>query len=331
MNEGQFDVNTTDPLPNDMAVQVRREDIQQLESPVSGPIIFWVSCILLTASLVIKHPTSMLLSVFIIPVIFGTHEAIHDTLIPKSGLLSNGRRFHNFLALLIGCGIQGMNFTLIRPAHLAHHKYGRLDFSYFPEVIEGPRTLKNYVHYYAYLLGVAALAWQITGLAMLFVPAKLLAIHHLIDFKREKNKMLFFAIQFFVGGIWVLAYYLVGWPKLLTYEIIVCLTWSILQNVGHYGIQGIDKRTDWACAHTFILRPMMRMFTFGSASHLAHHVDPTIPGAYLHTDIVLNAVQKRLGVSIEIRHGNMEYLRGILRQFQGPKVQEELETSWIKS
>ncbi|MCI0557259.1 MAG: hypothetical protein MN733_02100, partial [Nitrososphaera sp.] len=69
--------------------------------------------------------------------------------------------------------------------------------------------------------------------------------------------------------------------------------------------------------------------TFGSTCHLTHHVDPSIPGAYLHTTYALSLTQKRLGVPFKIRSGDLEFLKCILRQFQGPKLIEELDASWI--
>src|SRR5437867_3169130 len=135
-------------------------------APASGVVIFWASCVAVLSGFLIHHPISFFSFVFIIPLLYGSHEALHDTLIPREGFSSVGRSVHNGFALVIGFALQGMNFRILRPSHLHHHAFGRYDDGYAPDIVQTRPTARNIVRYYLSLCGFNTLLLQASGFAM---------------------------------------------------------------------------------------------------------------------------------------------------------------------
>jgi hypothetical protein len=71
---------------------------RQYSPPARGVLLFWVSCFLVLLGFYIDHPLGATLLLFIIPVFYGSHEALHDSLIPKG---ASSRGLHNELALRV--------------------------------------------------------------------------------------------------------------------------------------------------------------------------------------------------------------------------------------
>ncbi len=280
------------------------------------------------AAFCLAHPLSYVLLVFVIPVFYGAHEALHDTLVPRTGFMARTRSVHNELAALVGFAIQGMNVNLLRPAHLHHHAFGRYDEGYSPDVVPDRPTLADRVRYYVSLCGLPAIAWQFAGYAVLIAPPSRLPFLVNIRFPQPLLTRRYCIHQLAVILFTVFAIAMGGWLKWLVFQGIFCLAWSLLQNVSHYRLRGNDPITDRVCARTYILERPFRLLTFGSTSHLAHHVDPDTPGLLLHTSQVLAQTERRLGVGVRITRGVFRFGLDVLRQFQGPVPARELETSW---
>ena len=300
-------------------------------SPLWSVLFFWFSCAVVIAGFFIHHPISYLLLMFIWPVYHGTHEALHDTLIPQIGITSKWRSAHNSLALLVGFGLQGMNFRLLRPSHLVHHAHGRYDEGYAPEIISEKISLKTRFQYYSTLIGLPALANQLAGFVILVFPRPHAIFKQHIPFDQEPSKIPFAVVQAFVASVLFIFVFEGGVVKFVVFEIAFCFMWSVFQNVAHYGLCGIDPATDRLCARTYVLEKPFRVLTFGSFSHFAHHVDMQIPGAHLHKREVLNTLENELGIELEIKRGICALVADLFRQFKGPLTETELSSSWIKS
>ena len=165
---------------------------KQFESPpIYGVIFFWISCVCVILGFWVSQPViSAILLAFNLSILYSSHEALHDTLLPRHGKGATLRNFHSGLALTIGFALQGMNFQLLRPAHLHHHTYGRYDDGWAPDVFPHPPTFGDRVRYYINLCGYPALWWQLAGFARLVVPPKRLPL--LVDnirFNQEKSKI----------------------------------------------------------------------------------------------------------------------------------------------
>lgn len=299
--------------------------------PLRGVILFWFSCAAVLAGFWAPYPMDVVLLAFIIPVFYGAHEALHDTLIPQTGTLSRNRRIHNDLALIFGFALQGMNFRLLRPGHIHHHAFGRYDEGYAPDVTPHKPRAQDYLRYYVSLFGLPALAWQMAGFATLVLPPHKLPFLVNIRFGQERSKLphavpQLAAAAFVYYGIWM-----GGWSRFLIFELLFIFIWSMLQNVAHYGLRGFDPQTDRVCARTYFLERPFHFITYGSTAHLAHHVDMHIPGAYLRRPEAVSRVEELIGCRIEIKYGVMAFLADVIRQIKGPLCQDDLNTSWIKT
>lgn len=298
-------------------------------APAYAVTVFWTCAALFSLAWFVDNPWSYLLLLFILPVFYGTHEVVHDTLLPRLGPLSRGRKLHNEIAGLVGFALQGMNYQASRPSHFTHHTYGRFDEGYAPDITIERITVWNRVEYFLTLLGVPTLANQVGCLALLFAPSQ--RAGYVFDLKLSRSRHLFpyWLVQIVVIASVAGMIYFGGWTKFLIFETFFCIAWSALQNVSHYGLKGVDPFTDRVCARTYILPLWARVLTYGSTSHLAHHVFMDIPGAYLHETVVLNEVERRVGAQIQIKHGLIPFIGDVLRQFRGPLREEQLSTNWM--
>lgn len=302
---------------------------KDLSPPWYSVSFFWASMALLYLGFVLNGPASYGLLVFVIPVFYGAHEAIHDTLVPRRGVLARGRSIHNTLALVLGCAIQGMNGYVARPAHAAHHSFGRSARGYSPDRVDTPERLSTRFVYYLRLFGVNAVAVQSLGFALLVFQTRQLPIRFPVE-ERIRTPY-FFAAQLLVMVVMGLMIYLGGLTKLLFYELFFCAVWGLLQNVAHYGLKGIDKRTEVLCARSYNVGFVARLITFGTLHHLSHHVLPNIPSTYFVDKSIRYQVQKKLGCGFVVKDGIWSYLVDILRQFKGPLTKDQLSTCWLSN
>jgi fatty acid desaturase len=292
-------------------------------------ILYWCSVLLVIAAFVIKSEWAIFLFIFIIPIFYGTHEAIHDHLVPgrKESFV---RAIHNEFALLIGCALQMMNYKLIRQAHFSHHNQGRNESGYSPDIFLDKLTLKDYLVYYSYLLFLPALENQAAGLLLIFTKPRKLGFSYGLEIRQgKKSKLPFILVQLFCVFILVLFIYLGGINRVLLFEAFFVILWSILQNPAHYGLKGTDERTDRVCAHTYILEKPFKIITFGTTSHLAHHVNAGIPCLDLYDKTQLEKIENKIGDRINIKYGVISFIRDILVQFRGPLTPDKLNSDWL--
>ena len=298
---------------------------------VTGLIVYLAACICLIAGFMIPPIIGIPLTLFaFIPVFYGSHEALHFSLFawrdvnPRVGVIINE------IACAIGFALQGMNFRLLRPAHIAHHALGRYEEGYAPDVAGEAPAFTDYVRYYITLLGLPAFQWQAAGFLSLAMPPSRLPISRKIPIAKDHSFIPTAVAQLLVIGFWVYAIAIAGPGRATVYLIAMSILWSLLQNVAHYGLKGFDPATDRVCAHTYILQTPFRYITFGSLSHLAHHVDMHIPGLLLQREDVAQAIEQRLAIKIKPKHGIIAFIIDILRQFRGPLPESALHCSWIQ-
>lgn len=293
-------------------------------------IIFWCCIFLVSLGFCLHSYWSCLLFVFILPVMFGTHEAIHENIIPNSEG-NTLKRIHNDLVLLIGCSFQIMNFKLLRQAHLKHHALGRYGEGYSPDIIPGKPRIIDYIIYYSYLTFIPAILYQVTAFILVFIPAKHLPFDYKLELHKDKSPIPYALIQLCCLLCLLSFIYFGGIYKFIIYESFFVFMWCILQNSAHYGLKGINSKTDRVCAYTYILEKPFKVLTFGSTSHLAHHVDMDIPCLDLYNTETLKSIEQKIGVEIAVKHGVISFVKDILIQFKGPLNIDQLHTSWIKS
>lgn len=295
-----------------------------------GVLIFWICIMLVSFGFLLESYWSCLLFLFILPIMFGTHEAIHENIIPHNGG-DKIKRINNDLTLLIGCSFQIMNFKLLRQAHLKHHALGRYGEGYSPDIVTGNPKMIHYVVYYSYLTFIPAILYQLVGFILVFLPAMYLPFDYKLDLSKDKSSIPYSIIQISCLLCLIAFIYFGGIYKFLIYESFFVFMWCILQNSAHYGLKGINSRTDRVCAHTYILEKPFKLLTFGSTSHLAHHVDMDIPCLDLYNINIFKEIEKKIGVEIIIKHGIKSFVKDVFAQFRGPLTVEQLHTSWIKS
>lgn len=298
-------------------------------APPYAIAVFWVSFCVVVAGFFAKGIGSYFLLFAVIPLFYGTHEAVHDTLIPREGLVSRNRKWHNEIVLLLGFAVQGMNYQAVGPSHFNHHALGRFDEGYAPDVAGSVITHREKLEYFLTLLGLPALANQLGCFALVFLPPERAGYSLKLQFRRMHALFPYSVSQLVVGAFLVGMALVGGLAKFVIFELSFCLLWSLLQNVSHYGLKGFDPFTDRVCARTYILPPLLRVLTFGSTAHLAHHVDMQIPGAYLHKPEVIEEVEARIGARIAVSWGIKPFVIDVCRQFRGPVLERDLTLSWL--
>jgi fatty acid desaturase len=318
-----------EPIPGaDVKPSTITASIWYCPPPIVGICIFWASCVCVLGLFLVPTPWCWLCLLAIVPLIHGAHEVLHNSLLPRTGRLARGRRLHQRTAEAVGFALQGMNIELLRPAHLHHHRFGRHDEGYAPDVGAAKRPLYGTIRYYIALVGLPAAAWQAAGFARLLAPPRLLPFRVPIEFKATLTRR-YVGDQVAVAGFFAYAVLAGGVGRLLLYEFTLCFIWSVQQNVAHYGLRGIDRDTDRVCSRTYLLPWPFSWVTFGSTSHFLHHADMGVPGRLLYERSALERAERELLVIVERQRGLRAYLLDLVRQFKGPVDEPELSTSWM--
>jgi len=297
--------------------------------PLAGIAIFWASCVGFLAAFWLPMPWSWILGVVAIePILYGSHEALHGHFVPRHSRL--GGRKHQEIAAVVGTALQGMNLYLLRPAHLHHHRYGRYDDGYAPDVAPTKPTLLNRLHYYVYLIGLPGLLWQGAGFARLLRRPENLPFLAKINFRERLDRRYFVAQGCVIA---TLAYLIAvgGFAAFAAFEVTFCLLWSVQQNIAHYGLRGVDPETDRVCARSYYLPWPLNWITYGSTAHFLHHADTSVPAWELYDEAPLRRAEDRLGISVVTQYGVWPFLRDAFKQFKGPIRVHDLETTWMQA
>ncbi len=285
--------------------------------------IFWGSVASAFLLFLLPAPWCWLMLAGIVPLIHGSHDVLHRG--PSGGVV---QRLHQGAAETLGYAVQGMNMEIVRPSHLYHHKTGRGDESFMPDLHWSTRRLYGHVQYYANLLVLPALSCQVLGFARLVMsPRRLVpkfpeSVPKTIGVPYLRNQLAvvaFIAFALSVGGI----------TRAAVYEVVLCVVWSVGQNVAHYGLKGPDSSTDRVCARTYFLPWPLSWLTFGSTSHFLHHADMRIPGGELYREDHIRAAEAAYDITVRRYYGLTPYLRDLLAQFRGPLRESSLDTDWI--
>jgi fatty acid desaturase len=261
----------------------------------------------------------------IVPLIHGSHDVLH-----KSSSTHIAGRLHQAVAETLSYAAQGMNMEIVRPSHLSHHRSGRADGGFMPDLHWSARHLYGYVVYYANLLLLPALFHQFAGYARLFVGPHRLSP----DFPEsmpQKITPAYIRNQAAVTVFVVYALVVGGLIRTAVYETVLCLVWSLGQNVAHYGLRAPDPTTERVCARTYLLPWPLSWLTFGSTSHFLHHADMRVPGAQLYREDHIKAAENAYGITVRRYYGVWPYLRDVAKQFRGPLRGSDLSTEWIAS
>jgi fatty acid desaturase len=288
-------------------------------------LIFWGSVASALLFFALPSPWHWLMLLGLVPLIHGSHDVLHMG--PAHGLVS---RFHRAAAETLGYAVQGMNMEIVRPSHLYHHKTGRGDDSFMPDLEWSARRLYGHVRYYANLLFLPAVAVQILGFARLAMGPRRLA-PNFPESIPEKVGVAYVRNQLAVVAFMTYALWFGGLGRAVVFEAVLCIVWSLGQNVAHYGLRGPDSSTDRVCARTYLLPWPLNWLTFGSTSHFLHHADMRIPGSELYREDHIQAAESTFGINVRRYYGAGPYFRDLFRQFRGPLRESDLKVDWVES
>lgn len=298
------------------------------EAPVWVSVcIFWASVVSVIGFFALPDPWCWLGLLAIVPLIHGSHEVLHGTLL-SARVRPRVASAHRALAETVGFAVQGMNLELLRPAHLHHHQTGRDDDGFVPDLRWSARRMNALVRYYANLLGLPAAAFQLAGFARLLLPPSRLPFMF-PDLMPQRLTGAYIRNQ--AAVVMFVAYALVvgGTERTLAYELVFCFVWSVQQNVAHYGLRGPDRTTDRVCARTYLLPWPLNWLTFGSTSHFLHHANMRVPGRELYREDNIRTAEVEYGVAVRRCYGLWPYARDLARQFRGPLNERDLTFDWL--
>ncbi|WP_433020548.1 fatty acid desaturase [Kribbella sp. CA-294648] len=284
-----------------------------------------MSVALLVTALFLPAPWNVVLALVAIePIIYGTHEALHT----ENNSQEDDSIAAPRLVASVGMSLQLLNIEILKFAHLYHHRLGRYGDGWAPDITPSTPTAKQRVRYYASLVLLPALCWQIASLLRPFLPLRRQPYLREIGYTARVNLRYVVCACMsiaFVGSFIALS----GWRAFVVYWLLFCLLWSVQQNIAHYGLKGVDPVTDRLCAHTYYLQWPFSWITYGSTAHFLHHADQTVPAYRLYEHAELQRVEEKYSIAVIPKFGVGHYLADILRQFKGPVPVDKLTLDWV--
>jgi len=260
------------------------------------------------------------------PIMYASHEALHieTNESPTSDLYAPRT------VSTIGMALQLQNIELMKHAHTFHHRMGRYDAGWAPDITATTPTTIQRIRYYAGLTLLPAIAWQAASLIRPFLSLKSQGHLTAIGYRSSVNLRYLAgtAISIGYGTLFVLAQ---GWVAALLFWASMAFLWSIQQNIAHYGLIGVDAVTDRLCANTYILPRPFSWITYGSTSHFLHHADISVPATSLYSEALLRATEDRLNIRVIRKYGLRPYLADVFAQFRGPVEVDNLSLAWLES
>jgi len=269
-------------------------------------------------------PAAFPLSVFGFVVLhFSGHAATHRSLFrvrgPAAVVLNEALLFAAFTPQLL-------NYQVLSAAHMNHHALGR-NSGDNPDVVSGRRSLTTHTVYYGRLLFAQYAYWVCASLFSAMVGPTKRTI-------RAGRVGMRFVLPRAVPQIGIAVFAVLALSINAAHAVFYFLTcgllWSLNQNVAHHGLKGWDAWSAAVAARTYLVDPITERITYGSLSHLAHHVFPRRSGRDLQSECTLEAAGKRLGGTVSIAGGLGAFFRDLLvLQMNGPMEESQQNTSWI--
>lgn len=245
----------------------------------------------------------------------GTHEAVHDTLVPNG---SKHTSLASFFAW-VGFAVLGHNYILMRWSHQVHHRYGRRkrEFTIDGQALTFGRL--GTVWYYLCLLGASSIYHELAGYLYPVLGDK----YHILSRRFKKRYYRNYAYLMAQAGVLVmtLSLFWLGGTRFLICKLIFTLYWGAFQNVAHYGLEINSGPESRLAARTYRIPRVLEFLIFrAGVYHLEHHTFPRVPGLNLSSPVVLKALEEEVGFCPVPKRGLMRYLGDCLKQYRGPKA-----------
>ncbi|HEX8535120.1 MAG TPA: hypothetical protein VF662_13220 [Allosphingosinicella sp.] len=283
-----------------------------------------IAATIATPAAVLLMPAYFLpLSLFLFLLLnFGGHAALHRSLVPIRG---SGHALLAEMVSLFAYASQLLNYQLITAAHINHHAVGRNE-PLTVDIVAEPPGPAAVAAYYFRLICVPHAYWFGRG----FWDS---ALEPMARRSSSGRVRLLYRLPKIAAQLFVLAFTLAGLclnpVHFLLYFVGIGFLFNVLQNVAHYGLTGVDRRTHAYAAYTYVVGPLARRITYGSLAHLPHHVFMKRSGLVLHHDTVIESVERRLGFGFRVKYGLRAYLADVIRQFRGPVERARLSEDWM--
>lgn len=298
-----------------------------LQAPWWGVVWYWFALASGTVLLVRGDAWALGAVPLLIVAHHGAHEAVHGTLVPNCGTWRELQKALAFWSGVVGFGLVGHNFLLLRWSHMFHHACGRAHRECTIDESEDKRGASGRLRYFAGLLGVVYLYFELAGYLYLVVPAKWRLLDDSFRPKRYRNHLYLWAqlvvaaittSLLFYGGVWF-----------VFCKALFMMYWGLTQNVAHYGLEIGNTVHPELVSRTYRISRLWNAALFGAGYyHIEHHAFPRVPGLQLHEPGIRDALAARLGFRIRPRVGLPAYIRDVLNQFRGPCPEGVNRTEW---
>jgi len=295
----------------------------RLSPPFTGLLLYLLALIAAITLGCRPNGLNLLCLPLLIVLYHGTHEAVHDTLIPFG---IPARRPLAALLGIVGFALLGHNFYLLKWSHNQHHTFGRIAAE---SSLDGPHRailLRDRVMYYLGLLGVVSFLHEFAGYWYL-IPGS----HHFPLFPGFRPQR--YSLRFFVAQLTVLvmtAFLIIqshGWY--LVTRGLFAVYCGTMQNVSHFGLEiGSGPHPELA-ARTYRLPRMIEFLLFRAGFyHVEHHAFPQIPGLHLSNPVIQDRLFETYGIQPRVSFGFRRYVLDAFRQFNGPVSANIDPTEW---
>jgi hypothetical protein len=285
--------------------------------------VYWIAMLSAVLLLVLHEPLSLLAVICLIIVYHGTHEAVHDGLVPRLAGLKRSRDVITFVSAAAGFALVGHNFLLLRWSHGLHHSMGRLDPSGTIDGKAAGATGFARLRYYLNLCGFSYYAHELIGYLYLIAPSG----YHILDRRFRPWSYpfgLYPFVQLLVAATTVSLLYF-GGGYYIACRLLFGLYWGLMQNVAHYGLE----HGSVFAARTYRTHPLLEFLLFKAGMrHIEHHVFPLVPGYCLDDPRVQSGLARILGFAPKPKMGTLAYYKDVLRQIRGPEGSDLPPTEW---
>jgi fatty acid desaturase len=264
----------------------------------------------------------------LVPMVFvyhGTHEAVHDTLVPRWLLPTRTRRVLADLLGTLGFSIVGHNYLYLRWSHRQHHAFGRLDATHTIDgKLSDQHSFPN-LRYYACLAGFNCYLHELSGYIYALIPAE----YNIVDRRFDPSLFpykLYLITQTCVLTVTVALFYF-GGVYFLVCRILFSMYWGMMQNVAHYGLEHGSMHA----ARTYRVASLLEFLLFKAGfRHVEHHACPGVPGYCLDDPRVTVLLRRRIGFCPAPKIGISRYVGDVLRQLRGPEGRGVDREEWRK-
>ena len=298
-----------------------------MQPPLWGVVWYWCALVCATVLILQGDGWSVWAVPFLIIVHHGTHEAVHGVLVPSGGKWSGHWKKLAFVSAVLGFGIVGHNFLLLRWSHMFHHAYGRVHRECTIDESDNKRGVAGKIKYYAGLTGLVCLYYELAGYLYLVVPRRWRLLDDGFRPKRYRNK-LYLWTQLGVAAITVTLIVL-GGTWFIICRAIFMLYWGMTQNVAHYGLEVGKTAHPELISRTYRVNGLWNAALFGAGYfHIEHHAFPKVSGLRLNQLLIREALVAKLGFETRPKYGLTTYMMDVLNQLRGPFAERVSRREW---